>query len=192
MLHAYARARNNIMKYFVATDIHGSYYWAKKIVEKFNASGADKLVLLGDLYYHGPRNPLPEEYAPMKTAELFNGISDKIIAIRGNCDAEIDETISKFSFSPFYTVDCNGKKVTFTHGHRLNKDNLPEKGTCDILIYGHFHVNEITRNDGVLCVNVASASLPKNGAKPAFCTVADDGLKLETFDDEILGFVKFG
>ena len=135
---------------------------------------------------------LPEEYAPMKTAELFNGISDKIIAIRGNCDAEIDETISKFSFSPFYTVDCNGKKVTFTHGHRLNKDNLPEKGTCDILIYGHFHVNEITRNDGVLCVNVASASLPKNGAKPAFCTVADDGLKLETFDDEILGFVKFG
>ena len=100
-MRAYACARYHIMKYFVATDIHGSYYWAKKVVEKFNDSGADKLVLLGDLYYHGPRNPLPEEYAPMKTAELFNGISDKIIAIRGNCDAEIDETISKFSFSPF-------------------------------------------------------------------------------------------
>ncbi len=172
------------MKYFIATDIHGSYFWAQKVVDKFEKSGADKLVLLGDLYYHGPRNPLPEGHAPMKTAELFNSLSDKIIAIKGNCDAEIDETISAFPFSPAVHVNVGGKRVTFTHGHYFNKDVLPIG--CDLLIYGHFHVDEMVERDGTACVCVASASLPKNNCKPSYMLLSDDGFKVLTFDDEVV------
>ena len=135
------------MKYFIATDIHGSYFFAKKVVEEFEKSGADKLVLLGDLYYHGPRNPLPEEHAPMKVAELFNSLSDKIIAIKGNCDAEIDEMISTFPFSPAVHVNVGGERVTFTHGHYFNKDVLPIG--CDLLVraFSRERTDGTRRND---------------------------------------------
>lgn len=172
------------MKYFIATDIHGSYFFAKKVVEEFERSGADKLVLLGDLYYHGPRNPLPEEHAPMKVAELFNSLSDKIIAIKGNCDAEIDEMISTFPFSPAVHVNVGGERVTFTHGHYFNKDVLPIG--CDLLVYGHFHVNELTERDGTTCVCVASASLPKNGCKPSYMLLDEDGFVVRTLDGDVI------
>lgn len=172
------------MKYFIATDIHGSYSRAKKIVEEFEKSAADKLVLLGDLYYHGPRNPLPEEHAPMKVCELFNSVSDKIVAVKGNCDAEIDETISKFSFSPVVQTTVGGKRVTFTHGHYFNKDVLPIG--CDLLVYGHFHVNELVKRDGTTCVCVASASLPKNGCEPSYMVLDDNGFVVRTFNGDVV------
>ncbi|MCH5159977.1 MAG: phosphodiesterase [Clostridiales bacterium] len=180
------------MKLFVATDVHGSAYWAKRIVEEFKRSKSDVLILLGDVYNHGPRNPFPRDYAPMKVAETFNGIADKVVAVKGNCDSEVDEMISEFPFVPQVIVPCNGRRLYFTHGHVYNKDNLPTLSHGDILFYGHFHRNEIVEANGVICVNVSSASLPKDRA--AYCIVEDDGVTLCALDEtdsegaKLLGF----
>ena len=179
------------MRIFVATDIHGSAYWAERIVTEFNRSNCDKLILLGDVYNHGPRNPFPKDYAPMKVAELLNGIADKVIAIKGNCDSEVDEMISDFKFVKKKVVNSNGRRLFFTHGHIYNKDNLPNLNDGDLLFYGHFHRNEIVSVNGVTCVNISSASLPKDA--PAYCIVDGDGAKLYALDEEdkLLGCVEF-
>ena len=88
------------MKIFIATDVHGSAYWAQKVKEKFLASQCDVMVLLGDVYNHGPRNPFPQEYAPMRTAEIFSTLKDRLLVVKGNCDSEVDEMISDFDFLP--------------------------------------------------------------------------------------------
>lgn len=178
------------MKIFIATDVHGSAYWAERIVDKFEQSNCDKLVLLGDVYNHGPRNPFPKDYAPMKVAELLNAIAGSVIAIKGNCDSEVDEMISNFHFVKKKVVNLNGKRLFFTHGHIYNKDNLPKLNDGDALFYGHFHKNEIVSVNGVTCVNVSSAALPKD--RPAYCIVDDGGIKLYALDDDVLlGCVEF-
>ena len=170
------------MKYFVATDIHGSAYWAERIVELFNSSGCDKLILLGDVYNHGPRNPFPKDYAPMKVAEVFNGIADRVIAIKGNCDSEVDEMISEFPFVKKKVVTCCGKRYFFTHGHIYNKDNLPKLHDGDMLFYGHFHKNEIVTVNGVTCINISSAALPKDRA--AYCIIDDGDVSVYALDED--------
>ena len=117
------------MKILIASDIHGSAYFAKKIPEILENEKAEKLVLLGDLYYHGPRNPFPKDYAPMEVAEVLNNLKEKLkdnfIAIKGNCDAEVDEMISNFEFKEHYVEKINNKIMYFTHGHKNNIDKLP-------------------------------------------------------------------
>ena len=169
------------MKIFVATDVHGSAYWAQRIVEEFKRAKCDTLILLGDVYNHGPRNPFPRDYAPMKVAEIFNKIADKVIAVKGNCDSEVDEMISSFPFVKHEIVPCNGHRLFFTHGHVYNKGNLPNLTCGDALFYGHFHVNELTTVNGVTCVNVSSASLPKDRA--AFCIVEDGDVTLYALEE---------
>ena len=169
------------MKLFIATDIHGSAYWAERIVEEFKRSKSDQLILLGDVYNHGPRNPFPRDYAPMKVAEIFNAIADKIVAVKGNCDSEVDEMISDFPFVKQEIIPVNGHRLYFTHGHVYNKDNLPPLSRGDVLFYGHFHVNDIKTVDGVTCVNVSSASLPKDRA--AYCIVEDGDVSLYALDE---------
>ena len=100
------------MKYLVVSDIHGSYYYASKIIDIINNENIDKLILLGDLYYHGPRNSLPKDYNPMEVCKLLNNIKDKLIAIKGNCDAEVDEMISEFPFNQNYEIIINDKRYT--------------------------------------------------------------------------------
>ena len=129
------------MKYLVISDIHGSNYYAKKIEEIYNKENPDKIILLGDLYYHGPRNPLTEEYNPMEVSKLLNNLKDKILCTRGNCDADVDEMISEFKFNNNIELDINGKKFFFTHGHKFNIDNIPNN--IDVLVYGHFHTGFI-------------------------------------------------
>ena len=182
------------MKLLIATDVHGSAYWAERIVEEFKRNYCDQLILLGDVYYHGPRNPFPKDYAPMKVAEIFNAIADKIVAIKGNCDSEVDEMISDFPFVTKKIIPWCGHKLFLTHGHVYNKDNLPDLSKDDVLFYGHFHKNELEFVNGVLCVNVSSASLPKD--RPSFCIVDEDGVALyalneKDYDGEakMLGFV---
>ena len=185
------------MRLFVATDIHGSAYWAERIVEEFKFTRCDTLILLGDVYNHGPRNPFPRDYAPMKVAELFNEISDKVIAVKGNCDSEVDEMISEFPFVKEKVVEYNGRRFYFTHGHVHNKDNVPPDLTKDdMLFYGHFHKNEVADVDGVICVNVSSASLPKD--RPTYCIVDDGDLEIYYLDEKdydgsakMLGFITF-
>lgn len=177
------------MKLFVATDIHGSAYWAERIVDEFKQSCADKLILLGDVYNHGPRNPFPREYAPMKVAQAFNAIADSVIAVKGNCDSEVDEMISQFPFVKEHTVTLGDRKLYFTHGHVYNKDNVPQVlKEGDVLIYGHFHQNETTVNNGVHCVCVSSVSLPKD--IPSYCIVDDNGASVYRFDETDGGGIK--
>ncbi len=155
------------MKLMIASDIHGSFYYAKAIIDKFLEEKADKLVLLGDIYYHGPRNPLPKEYNPMEVAKLLNGYKDKLIVIHGNCDAEVDQMISEFTFVDNYEMDMDGKRIFFTHGHKINKDNM-QKDAYDVLVYGHFHINMMERVDCVLVLNPGSVSLPKADSKSGY------------------------
>ena len=172
------------MKLFVATDIHGSAYWAERIVTEFKRSNCDLLILLGDVYNHGPRNPFPRDYAPMKVAEAFNAIADKVVSVKGNCDSEVDQMISNFPFVQQEIIPLGGRRLYFTHGHVYNKDNLPALSKGDALFYGHFHKNEMVEVDGVPCVNVSSASLPKDTS--AYCIVDDGGITVYGFDGEVI------
>ena len=172
------------MKLFVATDVHGSAFWAERVVEEFKRSKCDLLVLLGDVYNHGPRNPFPRDYAPMKVAETFNKVACKVVAVKGNCDSEVDQMISDFPFVQQEIIPFDGRRLYFTHGHVYNKSNLPSLSSGDVLFYGHFHKNEIVDVDGVTCVNVSSVSLPKD--KSSYCTVDERGITLFGFDGEVI------
>ena len=172
------------MKLLVATDIHGSAYFAERVVQKFKESDAELLVLLGDVYNHGPRNPFPKDYAPMKVAELLNSVSDRILAIQGNCDSEVDGMISDFTFVKHNVLPLGGRKLFLTHGHVYNKDNLPPLACGDVMLYGHFHVNEVSVVNGVYCVNLSSASLPKDVS--SYALVDEKGVTIYDFDGNVI------
>lgn len=177
------------MKYLVASDIHGSLYYANKIIEHFINMNADKLILLGDLYYHGPRNPLPKDYNPMEVSKKLNQIKDKLMVIKGNCDAEVDEMISDFSFEDYINLKIKNKTFYFTHGHHNNIDNIPRD--IDVLVYGHFHTGFIKEKDGVLCINSGSVSLPKNNTAHSFLIITDELIELRDIENNIIEKSKF-
>ncbi len=173
------------MKYLIASDIHGSAYYAEKVVEKFNEEKADKLILLGDIYNHGPRNPLPKDYAPLKVAEVLNGVKDYLIVIKGNCDSAVDTMISEFEFFENLLIVAENKSVFLTHGHIFNKDSMP-KTKVDAIIYGHFHTGFIERNNGVIIANAGSTSLPKNDTANSYLVLDKKTLILKDFDGKII------
>ena len=177
------------MKLFIATDIHGSAYFAEQIVNKFNCSDADMLILLGDIYNHGPRNPFPRDYAPMRVAELLNGIASKVVSIKGNCDSEVDQMISSFPFVQEEVLPLGKRKLFLTHGHVHNRNNLPAASTGDVLIYGHFHLNEMTVVDGVYCINLSSASLPRDVS--SYCIIDESNATIYDFDDNVISTFQF-
>ncbi len=179
------------MKIFVATDLHGSAFWAEKVVEKFRETGCDVLVLLGDIYNHGPRNPFPQQYAPQEVAKIFNAVRDKLVVVKGNCDSEVDEMISDFDFLLQEVMFVGGRRVFFTHGHVYNKHNLPHLNSGDVLVYGHFHQNEIAEVGGVVCVNVNSCALPKEDGVPTYCIVDETGVSVLDFDNAVVLSKKF-
>ncbi|MBQ7307238.1 MAG: phosphodiesterase [Clostridia bacterium] len=175
------------MKYLVASDIHGSSYYAKKLLEKIKNESIDKIILLGDIYYHGPRNPLPYEYNPKLVSELLNQISDKIIAVKGNCDSEVDQMVSDFKIENHFEKEIFGKKFFFTHGHIYNKDSLP-LNDFDFLVYGHFHTGFILEKDNKIFVNPGSTTLPKEKTENSYLVIdeKEKTLKIKNFDDKIL------
>lgn len=167
------------MKYLIASDIHGSSYYAQKVVERFNSEGADKLILLGDVYNHGPRNPLPKDYAPMQVAKILNAIKENLIVIRGNCDSQVDDMISEFSFVENMVLCVENKCVFLTHGHLFNRDNMP-KTKFNAIIYGHFHTGFIEEQKGVVVANAGSTSLPKGDTPNSYMLL--EGTKLTLKD----------
>lgn len=172
------------MKYLVFSDIHGSEYYAnilKSIVENENP---DKIILLGDLYYHGPRNPLTKEYNPKEVCNILNSFSNKILCCKGNCDAEVDEMISNFKFEENIILNITNKKVMFTHGHKYNIDNIPEN--IDVVIYGHFHTGFIKQKGEKLCINAGSMSLPKENTKNSYLLIEDNTIYLKDINGNIL------
>lgn len=172
------------MKYLVVSDIHGSSYYANKINDICIREKPDKIILLGDLYYHGPRNPLTKDYNPMKVAEILNNLKDKILCTRGNCDAEIDEMISEFNFQDYIQLTIGKLRFFFSHGHKYNIDNIPSD--VDVLVYGHYHTGFIKEKDGVICVNSGSISLPKNNTKNSYLIINDREIILKDVDGNII------
>ena len=153
------------MKIMVASDIHGSAYYCQKMTEAYKNSGAQKLLLLGDILYHGPRNDLPKEYAPKKVIEMLNNISDEILCVRGNCDSEVDQMVLKFNIMAEYAIIYDGERMIFaTHGHKFNKDNLPSLKKGDILLHGHTHIPVNESIDGITVMNPGSVSIPKENS----------------------------
>lgn len=152
------------MKYMFASDIHGSAYYCRKILEVYTKSGADRLILLGDLLYHGPRNELPRDYDPKQVFAMLNGYKDEIYAVRGNCDSEVDQMVLEFPMMADYgLLALNGKTIYATHGHIYNEEILPPMKPGDALIHGHTHLPVAkAMGDGFL-LNPGSASLPKDG-----------------------------
>ena len=173
------------MKILIASDVHGSSFYLKKLIKAFETEQANLLVLLGDIYNHGPRNPLPEEYAPMTVSELLNGIKDKLIVVKGNCDSQVDTLISEFDFIEDLLVISGEKKVLLTHGHVFNKDNLP-KTKVDAIIYGHFHTGFIEDKDGVVVANAGSISLPKNNTENSYIILENGTITLKNLDGKDL------
>lgn len=161
------------MKLLIASDIHGSAVWCKKLLDCFKSEGADRLVLLGDILYHGPRNPLPEGYAPKEVYEMLNPLADKIVAVRGNCDSEVDQMVLDFNLSSDYAEIFDGKlKITLSHGHRL----IPPLTSGDVYITGHTHVPlKVVEKEGYLHLNPGSVSLPKEDSAHGYILYDNGG-----------------
>ncbi len=164
------------MKYIIASDIHGSAYFCRKLVENFKKEKADKLLLLGDLLYHGPRNAFPRDYAPMEVAEMLNDSTLCAMGVRGNCDAEIDQTVLDFPMFCDYALMCHGKRsIVLSHGHIFSPDKLPPLREGDVFISGHIHVPVCEVRNGILCLNPGSVSIPKEDSTHSYM-VLEDGL----------------
>ncbi len=158
------------MKFLIASDIHGSAYWCEQLLWAFESEGADKLVLLGDLLYHGPRNDFPDEYSPKKVFEMLNGMKDKLLCVRGNCDSEVDQMVLDFPIMADYAQLFHKKHSLFlTHGHLSNADMPPLLKAGDLLFNGHFHTpeNRVLEN-GAHYLNCGSVSLPKEGTPHSY------------------------
>jgi len=158
------------MKIAFFSDIHGVPSALENALAAADALGYDKLVLLGDLLYHGPRNGVPDFYDPVKVARILNGMKDRILAVRGNCDAEVDQMMFEFPImSDYAMLEADGKKFFLTHGHLWNEYDPPPVGTGEILVHGHTHVPELkTLDSGLVIFNPGSVSLPKGGSSRSF------------------------
>ena len=158
------------MKIAFMSDIHGVPSALKVALSAAESLKYDKLVLLGDLLYHGPRNGVPDFYDPVQVAEILNGLKDRIVAVRGNCDAEVDQMMFTFPMMAEYAVVEAGSETFFiTHGHRWNEFSLPPLGMGSVLVHGHTHVPELKRLDcGLTIFNPGSVALPKGGSSRSF------------------------
>ncbi|NBK77558.1 phosphodiesterase [bacterium D16-76] len=154
------------MKWMIASDIHGSAVWCERMLGAFQREGADKLLLLGDLLYHGPRNDLPEGYGSKAVIEMLNGAREKIFCVRGNCEAEVDQMVLGFPvLADYCLVEAAGRLVFATHGHHYNVQSPPLLGAGDVLLHGHTHVPMKARQEGGWWyLNPGSVSLPKEGS----------------------------
>ncbi len=177
------------MKWMIASDLHGSAYYCRKMLEAFEREKADRLLFLGDILYHGPRNDLPRDYAPKEVIRMMNSLSDRILAVRGNCEAEVDQMVLDFPVLASYAVlelgagtGSSGSIIYATHGHVWNIDNLPPLKKGDILLYGHTHVPLCEEKDGIHCLNPGSVSLPKEGSEHSYMTLENGVFSWVSFE----------
>ena len=162
------------MKLLIASDIHGSAYYCGKLMKVLEQQQPDKLLLLGDLLYHGPRNDLPRDYAPKQVIEMLSAHKDMITAVRGNCEAEVDQMVLPFScMADFAQLEVDGKLFHLTHGHHENPDALPPLPEGSVFLSGHTHVKMDEVRGGIRCINPGSVSIPKDGSHS--CMIYRDG-----------------
>ena len=164
------------MKFMIASDLHGSAYYTRQLLDAFQREDADRLLLLGDILYHGPRNDLPRDYAPKQVIAMLSEVKDKILCVRGNCDTEVDQMVLPFPILADYAVIPVGNRLMYcTHGHHFNVNALPPMQKGDILIYGHTHVPLCDVSGDVTILNPGSTSIPKEGSWHGYMTL-EDGL----------------
>ena len=160
------------MKWMIASDIHGSAAYCRALLERFAAEGADRLLLLGDILYHGPRNDLPAEYAPKEVIAMLNPLKEKILCVRGNCEAEVDQMVLEFPVLADYAMLPVGERLMYiTHGHLAGEDNPPPLSKGDILLCGHTHVPKCVEHEHFIYMNPGSVSIPKNGSCHSYMTM---------------------
>ncbi|GFM36781.1 phosphodiesterase [Desulfovibrio psychrotolerans] len=175
------------MKILFISDIHGALPRARTVFASAGADTADAVVVLGDVLYHGPRNPLPEGYDPRATAAFMNLWKHRIIAVRGNCDSEVDQTLLEFpARSDFSWLFVDGHRLFLTHGHLWHEDNMPPLNGGDVLVYGHTHVPQARERGGVGIWNPGSCSLPKEGNEPSYGLYEDGVFRVLTLDGEVV------
>lgn len=175
------------MKIFFISDIHGSAYYIRKALENFNKENADYIVILGDELYHGARNPLPLEYNPKEVAKLLNEFADRIIAVRGNCDSEVDEMVLNFPMMTSYsTILYNDIRLFLTHGHIYNEDNLPKLRDGDVFIYGHTHIPKAEKKGNIFIINPGSITLPKENNPNSYGVLEDNIFKIKDLEGNII------
>ncbi len=174
------------MKLFIASDIHGSAYYARKMLDAFDAEQADRLFLLGDILYHGPRNDLPREYDPKKVIALLNERKEKIFCVRGNCDTEVDQMVLEFPLLADYAVvEMGGRLMYATHGHKFTPQNLPLQ-PGDIFIQGHTHVPCCKKHGDVLWLNPGSVSIPKENSHHQYILAENGRFVWKDFSGTVL------
>lgn len=160
------------MKWLIASDIHGSAPCCEKLLEAFERESAGRLLLLGDLLYHGPRNDLPEGYAPKKVIALLNAVRDKIFCVRGNCEAEVDQMVLDFPvLADYCLLEAENHLIFATHGHHYDLETPPALQPGDVLLHGHTHVPAKDGSHGFWYLNPGSVSLPKEGSSKSYMTL---------------------
>ena len=159
----------------IASDLHGSAKTCKALLAAFEREGADKILFLGDLLYHGPRNDLPEEYAPKEVIALLNANKEKILCVRGNCDTEVDQMVLEFPILADYAILSLGKKLLFaTHGHHFNSKVLPNINAGDVLLHGHTHIPICEEHEGIYVLNPGSVTIPKGGSERGYMILEEN------------------
>lgn len=175
------------MKYMFASDIHGSAWYCRKMLKAYEEERADRLVILGDLLYHGPRNDLPKEYAPKAVIQMLNDKKDELYVVRGNCDAEVDQMVLQFPIMADYCIIMDGERTIYaSHGHIYNQNNLPPMKSGDIFIHGHTHVLTAEKREDYTLLNPGSVSLPKEGNIPTYAVMENGVFRIKGFDGEVV------
>ncbi len=179
------------MKIMIASDIHGSAACCRKLLSAYNRENPDKLLLLGDILYHGPRNALPEEYAPKAVIEMLNPLKDKILCVRGNCEAEVDQMVLSFPVLADYAVILNGGITVYaTHGHIFSEDNPPPLAKGSVLLCGHTHIPKCVNKGAYTYINPGSVSIPKDGSQKSYMVMEENRFTWKNLDGEEYNSIK--
>ncbi|MCG3731828.1 phosphodiesterase [Vibrio cincinnatiensis] len=176
------------MKLFIASDLHGSLPATEKTLQAFSDSGAETLILLGDLLNHGPRNPIPTGYNPPAVAECLNQYAQHIMAVRGNCDSEVDQMLLAFPMmSDFSWVLLeSGRRLFLTHGHLYHEENHPPLRSGDVFIQGHTHIALAESQAGIYRFNPGSVTFPRNRGVASYGLLEEEMLTVYSFDKQVL------
>lgn len=175
------------MKFMFASDIHGSRSACEAILTQYEKEKAQRLILLGDLLYHGPRNDLPDAYDPKAVTAMLNASRKELLCVRGNCDAEVDQMVLFFPIMADYMLLPLGERTAFvTHGHLHNLENMPPLKTGDLLIHGHTHVLTVLEADGITYINPGSAALPKEDNPKSYMVYEDGVFTIKTLSGETI------
>ena len=175
------------MKYLIASDIHGSLKYGKALMAAFKREGADRILLLGDVLYHGPRNDLPEEYNPKSVIELLNGYKDRILCVRGNCDTEVDQMVLDFPIMADYCILSMDKTVVYaSHGHVYGENNSPKLCNGEVLLCGHTHVPKCVKKEGYIYMNPGSVSIPKEDSWHGYMVWEDNLFVWKNMDGKVM------